>query len=90
MEMTIFENPLVVAQHTKTMATDHGLNRDGDAIVMQPGASETASRRILSGGCRVAAHVIGAKCPIALSVTQWVALDRPNQQGWKTIFGDRS
>jgi hypothetical protein len=34
MEMTIFENPLVVAQHTKTMATDHGLNRDGDAIVM--------------------------------------------------------
>jgi hypothetical protein len=26
--------PLVAAQYTKTMATDHGLNRDGDAIVM--------------------------------------------------------
>jgi len=26
--------PSVVAQHTKTVATDHGLNRDGDAIVM--------------------------------------------------------
>jgi len=26
--------PLVAAQHTKTVPTDHGLNRDGDAIVM--------------------------------------------------------
>jgi hypothetical protein len=39
--------PLVVAQHTKTMATDHGLNRDGDAIVMPLlDASETASGSI--------------------------------------------
>jgi hypothetical protein len=80
--------PLVVAKHTKTMATDHGLNRDGDAIVMPLlVASETASG---VSARRVAVHAIRAKCPIALSVTQWVALDRPNQQGWKTIFGDRS
>jgi hypothetical protein len=39
--------PLVVAQHTKTMATDHVLNRDGDAIVMPlRDASETASGSI--------------------------------------------
>jgi hypothetical protein len=29
------KTPLLAAQHTKTMAGDHGLNRDGDAIVIQ-------------------------------------------------------
>jgi hypothetical protein len=43
--------PLVVAQHIKTMAGDHGLNRDGDGIVMQLlDASETASGHP-QGGC---------------------------------------
>jgi len=39
--------PLVVAQHTKTKARDHGLNRDGDVIVMPLlDASEIASGSI--------------------------------------------
>jgi hypothetical protein len=79
MEMTILKIPLVVPQHTKTMTADHGLNRDGDAIVMPlRDASETASG---VSARRLAVHAIRAKCPIALSITQWVALDRSNQQG---------
>jgi hypothetical protein len=43
MDRLIFETPLVVAQHTKTIAGDHDLNPDEDVIVIRlQGACEAA------------------------------------------------
>jgi hypothetical protein len=67
---------MIVAQHTKTITGDHGLKRDGDAIVVRLRLpSETAS----GGGLR--ASGIQPKCLVALPDRAWVALDRPIQQG---------
>jgi hypothetical protein len=46
------KTPLMAAQHTKTMAGDHGLNHDGDAIVIWLQlSSETASGGVPRGAC---------------------------------------
>jgi hypothetical protein len=57
------KNPSVIAQHSKTMAGDHGLNRDRDAIVigcrMPPEQRQAASR----AECSVATHAGPIKMP---------------------------
>ena len=58
--------PLIVAQHTKTIAGDHGLKHDGDAIVI---GSFVRDR---SGGS-LGAGAIQPNCPVALSDPPWVA-----------------
>jgi hypothetical protein len=50
------KTPLLDPQHIKAMATDHGLNRDPDAIVIcLQTASKTASGRIPSRGAACSA-----------------------------------
>jgi hypothetical protein len=51
------KTPLLAAQHTKTEAGDHGLNHDGDAIVIWLQlAFETVSGRIPSGAAALARY----------------------------------
>jgi hypothetical protein len=67
---------LMVAQHTKTPAGDHGLEHDGDAIVM----GSLRPRRV----GRPVACEIQPKCQIALSDPPWVASGLPIQQSQQT------
>src|ERR1700732_1244511 len=82
--------PCYGAQHTKTTARDHGLNRDGDAIVIRVhDVLLTSSGSILPMNVQFAAHAGGQfsypfsdirqECPIALPATQWVALGLADQ-----------
>jgi len=62
------KNPSVVAQHSKTIAGDHGLNRDRDAIVIGlQNAAETASGGIqswmFSGNSRGSGQNAQLPCP---------------------------
>jgi len=62
------KNPSVIAQHSKTMAGDHDLNRDGDAIVIGlQHAAETASggirSRMLSCSARGCGQNAQLPCP---------------------------
>jgi hypothetical protein len=80
--------PLVVAQHSKTIAGDHRPNRDGDAIVMGCEALPKQRQAPLAGGSRVAAHAVRSKCPVALPDAPWVALLQADQQAWETMIGE--
>src|SRR5450755_3821581 len=82
------------AQHTKTITRDHGLNHDGDAIVIRlPGALLTWPASILRMNVRVcsargrAAFGYPSKCPIALPATHWVALGQADQARPATMSG---
>src|SRR6266849_2904484 len=86
--------PCYGAQHTKTTARDHGLNRDGDAIVIRlPGAILTSPGSILRMNVEFAVHAgrqlsdIRQKCPIALPAIQWVALGQADQARPATMSG---
>jgi hypothetical protein len=56
---------LVCAHLTKTVARDHGIKRDGDAIVIT-GLSKKDSAKAQSGRDRPI-------CPVALPDPRWVA-----------------
>jgi len=86
--------PCYGAQHTKTTTRDHGLNRDGDAIVIRlHGAILTSPGSILRMNVEFAVHASGQlsdlrqKCPIALAATQWVALGQADQARPATMSG---
>ena len=75
--------PLVAAQHSKAMVRYHGLNRDGDAIVM----GGRASLQTAAGGRRVALHAGRSKCPVALPEPPWLALPGADRQDQQTMIG---
>jgi hypothetical protein len=68
------KTPLLAALHTKTMAGDHGLNHDGDAIVirLRP-VTKTAS-----GGVHLRRMLLQrakgwTKCRVAMADRPWIA-----------------
>jgi hypothetical protein len=68
------KTPLLAALHTKTIAGDHGLNHDGDAIVIQlHRAAKTAS-----GGVHLRQMLLQrakgwTKCRVAIADRPWIA-----------------
>jgi hypothetical protein len=66
------KTPLLAALHTKTMAGDHGLNHDGDAIVIR-------LRRVTkTGGMHLRQMLLQrakgwTKCRVAMADRPWIA-----------------
>jgi hypothetical protein len=55
------KNSSVIEQHSKTMAGDHGLNRDGDAIVIWLRGTAEQRPDASQAGRSVAAHAYPVK-----------------------------